>query len=94
MSFLPERPVEGLGKRPDHVIERRALDGRKHDRGWHAGVKPHVRQSFKVALINGHERGVIGRGVVATFVGQAIGRFVGQAIGRDQRRGAAVIRAL
>src|SRR5262245_41319215 len=57
MSFLPECSVERHHERADHVSERRALDGRKHDRGRHARVKPHVRQSLEVALINGYERG-------------------------------------
>jgi hypothetical protein len=80
------RPTAGakrptLHERSDQVVERRALDGRKHDRGRHAGVTVDIRQSLNIALINGHERGVIGIGVVAAFLGQAIGR--------DLRRGAA-----
>src|SRR5215510_3085522 len=45
--FLTERAVERLHQRADQIIQRRTLDGRKHDRGRHAGVKSDVRQSLR-----------------------------------------------
>src|SRR5262245_21153478 len=54
-SSLPEGPIERLRKRPDQIIERGALDGRKHHGRRHSRVEFYVWQLRELGLIDLHE---------------------------------------